>query len=132
MCLLFLITFAGMKKIYLDNAATTPVLPEVIDLMTVSFRENFGNPSSSHSFGRLAKTSVEKARKRIAALFNASANEIVFTSGGSEADNFVLKNAVRQLGVKRIISSKLEHHAVLHSLEDLRSNDNIHVDFVDS
>ncbi|MDA9585127.1 aminotransferase class V-fold PLP-dependent enzyme, partial [Flavobacteriaceae bacterium] len=99
-----------MKKIYLDNAATTPIAKEVIDVMQKSMLENFGNPSSTHQFGRKAKNLVETARKNIANLLNASAAEIIFTAGGTEADNLILHNAVTNLGVKHIITSKIEHH----------------------
>ena len=120
-----------MKKIYLDNAATTPIAKEVIDVMQESMSENFGNPSSTHQFGRKAKNLVETARKNIANLLNASAAEIIFTAGGTEADNLILHNAVTNLGVKRIITSKIEHHAVLHTVAFLKDTCNIEVDFVD-
>lgn len=107
------------NTIYLDNAATTPVLPEVVEIMHRTLSENFGNPSSSHQLGRKSKALVETARKRIADHFKASPSEIIFTSGGSEADNLILYNAVVKYGVKTIISSKIEHHAVLHTLEYL-------------
>ena len=120
-----------MKKIYLDNAATTPIAKEVIDVMRESMLENFGNPSSTHQFGRKAKNLVETARKNIANLLNASAAEIIFTAGGTEADNLILHNAVTNLGVKRMITSKIEHHAVLHTVAFLKDTCNIEVDFVD-
>ena len=108
-----------MKNIYLDNAATTPILPEVIDTVSTSMVNFYGNPSSTHQIGRKAKSLVETARKKIAKQFNAASNEIVFTAGGSEADNLILRNAVTNLGVTTIISSKIEHHAVLHTIEQL-------------
>ena len=120
-----------MKKVYLDNAATTPIAPEVIDVMQVSMQDNFGNPSSTHQFGRKAKNLVETARKNIANLLQVSAAEIIFTAGGTEADNLILNNAIVNLEVKRIISSKIEHHAVLHSVEFLKDKYDIEVDFVD-
>jgi len=119
-----------MKKIYLDNAATTPIAQEVIDVMHESMLENFGNPSSTHQFGRQAKNLVETARKNIANLLNASASEIIFTAGGTEADNLIIHNAVNNLGVKRIITSKIEHHAVLHTVAFLQDTCDIEVDFV--
>ena len=119
-----------MKAIYLDNAATTKIDIEVLDLMHTSMQENFGNPSSTHQFGRKAKAAVETARKNIAKHFNVSAPEIVFTAGGTEADNLILNNAVLNLGVQRIITSKIEHHAVLHSCEFLQKTHNITLDFV--
>ena len=120
-----------MKKVYLDNAATTPIAQEVIDVMQVSMQDNFGNPSSTHQFGRKAKNLVETARKNIANLLQVSASEIIFTAGGTEADNLILNNAIVNLEVKRIITSKIEHHAVLHSVEFLKNKYNIEVDFVD-
>ena len=118
-------------KVYFDNAATTPLHSEVIKNLTHLMTEHFGNPSSSHQFGRHAKNMVESARKSIAKHLNCLPNEIIFTAGGSEADNFILRNAVENLGVKRIISSKIEHHAVLHMLDFLKEKNNIEIDFVD-
>ena len=109
-----------MKRIYLDNAATTPILPEVIEVMHESMSKNFGNPSSTHQFGRSAKSAIEKARKNIASILNVSSSEIVFTSGGTEANNLILQNAVCNLGVNLIVTSKIEHHAVLHTIEFLK------------
>ena len=120
-----------MKTIYLDNAATTPILPEVIDAISSAMVNVYGNPSSIHHVGRKAKSMVETARKNIAKHFNASAQEIVFTAGGSEADNLILRNAVTNLGVTTIISSKIEHHAVLHTMEHLRNEFDIVVKYVD-
>jgi cysteine desulfurase len=119
-----------MKAIYLDNAATTQIDAEVLELMYNSMQENFGNPSSTHQFGRKAKSAVETARKNIAKHFNVSASEIVFTAGGTEADNLILNNAVLNLGVQRIITSKIEHHAVLHTCEFLKKTYNIRLDFI--
>lgn len=119
-----------MKAIYLDNAATTKIDKEVLELMHISMQENFGNPSSTHQFGRKAKSAVETARKNIAKHFNVSASEIVFTAGGTEADNLILNNAVLNLGVQRIITTKIEHHAVLHTCEFLEKTHNIILDFV--
>ncbi len=119
-----------MKAIYLDNAATTKIDAEVLELMYVSMQENFGNPSSTHQFGRKAKSAVETARKNIAKHFNVSAPEIIFTAGGTEADNLILNNAVLNLGVQRIITSKIEHHAVLHTCEFLERTQNTRLDFV--
>ena len=119
-----------MNAIYLDNAATTKIDKEVLELMHVSMQENFGNPSSTHQIGRKAKSAVETARKNIAKHFNISASEIVFTAGGTEADNLILNNAVLNLGVQRIVTSKIEHHAVLHTCEYLKTRYNIILDFV--
>jgi cysteine desulfurase len=108
-----------MQRVYLDNAATTPVDPEVIAEMVDTLMYVYGNPSSIHADGRSARAAVEEARKKVAKLINASIGEVFFTSGGTESNNMVLKNAVRDLGVRRIVSSKLEHHAVLHTLDSL-------------
>ena len=119
-----------MSPIYLDNAATTPIDKEVLEVMYTSMQENFGNPSSTHQFGRKAKSAVETARKNIAKHFNVSASEIIFTAGGTEADNLILHNAILNLNVKRIITSKIEHHAVLHTCNYLKKTYNISVDYV--
>ncbi|WP_339659665.1 cysteine desulfurase family protein [uncultured Polaribacter sp.] len=118
------------KAIYLDNAATTKIDSEVLELMHSSMQENYGNPSSTHQFGRKAKSAVETARKNIAKHFNVTAPEIIFTAGGTEADNLILNNAVLNLGVQRIITSKIEHHAVLHTCEFLERTKNIILEFV--
>ncbi len=120
-----------MKNIYLDNAATTPILPEVIDVITNAMVHFYGNPSSTHQIGRKSKSLVETARKNIAKQFNAASNEIIFTAGASEADNLILRNAVTNLGVTTIISSKIEHHAILHTIDNLVKEFNIHVSWVD-
>ena len=119
-----------MKQIYFDNAATTQLREEVIDAMMHVVKNNYGNASSSHSFGRSSKALIEKSRKHIAKHLNVSASEIVFTSGGTEADNLVLRSAVRDLKVQRVITSKIEHHAVLHTIEQLKLEHDIEVDFV--
>ena len=120
-----------MEQVYLDNAATTPMLPEVITVVTEVMQTVYGNPSSVHQIGRKAKSLVETARKNIAKHFNVTASEIVFTAGGSEADNLILRNAVTNLGVTTIISSRIEHHAVLHTIEKLEKEFPIHVFWVD-
>jgi cysteine desulfurase len=122
--------FAYMKKVYLDNASTTQLRPEVIHEMTRVLTEDYGNPSSTHSFGRIAKSVVELSRKSIAKIVNASAQEIVFTSCGTEANNWILRSAVRDLKIERIVLSKIEHHAVLHTVEHLKEEFDIQVDFV--
>ena len=119
-----------MRQVYFDSAATTQVRDEVIDKMTSVMRECYGNPSSTHAFGRSAKTLIEQARKEVAKHLNVTAGEIIFTSGGTEADNLALHSAVRDLGVTRIITSKIEHHAVLHTVEELQSKYSIVVDYV--
>lgn len=119
-----------MKKIYLDNASTTAIRPEVIQEMTKVMTEDYGNPSSTHSFGRNAKNILELSRKSIARQLNVSAQEIIFTSGGTEANNWILRSAVQDLKVKRIISSKIEHHAVLLAITALQREFSIQVDYV--
>ena len=120
-----------MQKVYLDNAATTQVRQEVIERMQEALAQHYGNPSSTHSFGRSAKTAVEQARKTIAKTLNAQPSEIIFTSGGTEADNMILRCAVRDLEVKTIMTSKIEHHAVLHTVEELEKEYGINLWFVD-
>jgi len=120
-----------MKKVYLDNAATTQVRDNVIEKMQDALANFYGNPSSTHSFGRSAKTAVESARKTIAKYINAHPSEIIFTSGGTEADNMILRCAVRDLGVTTIITSRIEHHAVLHTVEDLASEKGTRVLYID-
>ncbi|WP_111708404.1 cysteine desulfurase family protein [Lutibacter citreus] len=120
-----------MKNIYLDNAATTQILPEVITEITQSMETVYGNPSSTHQVGRKAKSLVETARKKIAKHFNATSSEIVFTAGGSEADNLILRNAVVNLNIETIISSRIEHHAVLHTLDSLQKEFNTTILWVD-
>jgi len=121
-----------MKKVYLDNAATTQIRDNVITKMYGALSDFYGNPSSSHSFGRSAKTGIESARRTIAKYMNAHPSEIIFTSGGTEADNMILRSAVHDLGIRTIITSKIEHHAVLHTVENLKNNnDGVNVLFVD-
>ncbi|MCW5898255.1 MAG: cysteine desulfurase [Flavobacteriales bacterium] len=108
-----------MERIYLDNAATTRVAPEVFEAMVPWLTEHYGNPSSIHGHGRITRAAIEKARRTVAGLLNCSPGEIVFTSGGTEADNMALRCAVRDLGVQRIISSPIEHHAVEHTVAEL-------------
>lgn len=119
-----------MKQIYFDNAATTKIRDEVIDAITLVMKASYGNASSSHSFGRSAKAIIEKSRKIIASYFNVSAGEIVFTSGGTEADNLILRSAVRDLGITHIITTKIEHHGVLHTIEALVKDYNISVTYL--
>tara|TARA_B100001059_G_scaffold42883_1_gene34829 strand:+ start:6950 stop:8086 length:1137 start_codon:yes stop_codon:yes gene_type:complete len=118
-------------KVYFDNAATTPIRNEVIELMTQSMSTTFGNPSSTHGFGRTAKSIIETARKSVAKHLNCEPQEIIFTSGGTESDNMILRCAVKDLGVRTIISSLLEHHAVLHALNDLEK-EGVRIHYVDS
>ena len=120
-----------MKQVYFDSAATTQIRDEVIDKMTEIMKNNYGNASSTHSFGRSSKAIIENSRKTIAKYLNVSPAEIIFTSGGTEADNLVLQCSVRDLGVKRIITSLIEHHAVLHTIQELEKEGKVIVDYVD-
>lgn len=119
-----------MKQVYLDNASTTQLRPEVIAEMTKILSDNYGNPSSSHNFGREAKNAIELARKSIAKSLNCNAQEIIFTSCATEANNFILLSCVKNLGIKRIITSKIEHHAVLHTVEMLQKEYKIEIEYV--
>ncbi len=107
-------------KVYLDNAATTPLRDEVISSM-FNVMKNYGNPSSTHSYGRSAKILVEDSRKIIAKNLNVKPNEIIFNSGGTESDNSILKSSVNDLGIQTIITSKIEHHAILNVVDYLSS-----------
>lgn len=119
-----------MKQVYLDNAATTSVRPEVADEMIKVLREEYGNPSSTYAIGRRSRSLIEAARKTIAKQFNVSSSEIIFTSCGTEANNWIIRSAVRDLGVKRIITSKMEHHAVLYTVKQMQQEYGIQVDYV--
>lgn len=114
-----------MRKVYLDHSATTPVEPEVVKAMIPYFTEIFGNPSSVHQFGREAKVAIEEAREKIANFINAEPSEIIFTSGGTESDNFAifgLAYAGLKKGKNHIITTQIEHHAVLDSCLHLQKN----------
>lgn len=117
-------------RIYLDNAATTPIDPLVLEAMIPYLKDFYGNPSSTHSFGRATKSAIEKVRKDIAAILKCTTGEIIFTSGGTEADNMAIHSAIHDLGVTRIISSKIEHHAVSHTVEVLGDKNKVKVDWV--
>lgn len=119
-----------MTQVYFDNAATTAIRPEVISRMMQVMQDIPGNPSSTHAVGRKAKTVIEQARKTIASYLNATPAEIIFTSGGTEADNLIINSAVRDLGVRHIITSPIEHHAVLHVVEHLQSNYDVKISMV--
>ena len=118
-------------NIYLDNAATTPLDKEVLDAMLPYMTDNFGNPSSIHAHGRKVRSAIEDARKIVATHLNASAGEIFFTSSATEANNMSLQGAVDDLGVTRIISSAMEHHCVLHTLEHLEDTKGVKVIYLD-
>ena len=107
-------------NVYFDNAATTKIRDEVIDNMSIVLKDCFGNPSSTHSYGRSAKSYIETSRKSIAKILNCDPGEIIFNSGGTESDNSILKCVVKDLDVKHIISSKIEHHAITHTLDELK------------
>ncbi len=117
-------------KVYLDNAATTQIDPEVIEVMLPILNDSFGNPSSIHSFGRESRSLVEKARKNVARHLNCNPGEIFFTSGGTEADNMAIRCGMIDLGINHAITSKIEHHAVGHTLEDLSSMGLIKLSYV--
>ncbi|MDI1255890.1 MAG: cysteine desulfurase family protein [Flavobacterium sp.] len=119
-----------MKKVYLDNAATTQMRPEVIQEMVKIMTEDYGNPSSTHSFGRTAKNNLELSRKAIAKHLNCTAQEIIFTSGATEANNWILRTAVKDLKVQRIITTKIEHHAVLHAIEKIQKEYGFSVEYL--
>jgi len=119
-----------MKRIYLDNAATTPMDREVLEAMMPFMTDEFGNPSSIHGFGRKTKTGIETARKLVAQCLNAAPAEIIFTSGGTEADNMAILSSVYDLGVKHIITSPIEHHAVIHTVEEICKKENLKMSLV--
>jgi cysteine desulfurase len=119
-----------LKNVYFDSAATTQLRSEVIKCITEVLETEYGNPSSTHAYGRSAKSLIEIARKEVAAILNVTAAEIVFTSGGTEADNLIINSCVRDCQVTRIISSKIEHHAVLYCINQLKETHNIIVEYV--
>ncbi len=119
-----------MSRIYLDNAATTAIDKEVLKAMTTVMEFQFGNPSSIHAHGREVRSIIENARKSVAKLLNASPAEIFFTSGGTEADNMAINCSIEDYGIKHAITSKIEHHAVLHTLEILEKKGKIKLSFV--
>ncbi len=118
-------------KVYLDNAATTPIDQEVLEVMIPILQDGFGNPSSIHSFGRVSRSLIERARKNVAKHLNCTPGEIFFTSGGTEADNMAIRCGMVDLGINHAITSKIEHHAVGHTLEDLASKGMIKLSYVD-
>lgn len=119
-----------MERIYLDNAATTALDPEVLDVMLPFLTGKYGNPSSIYSFGREAKMGVESARKTVAKILNCMPGEIFFTSGGTESTNTVLCGSVKNLGVRHIITSCIEHHATGHTVEQLEKEGSIRLSYV--
>ncbi|QIL76832.1 cysteine desulfurase family protein [Hymenobacter sp. HDW8] len=118
------------QAVYFDNAATTSLDPEVLEAMMPFLQNHFGNPSSIHGHGRQVRAAIENARKTIAHLINAAPAEISFTSGGTEADNYAAFGSVRTLGLRHAITSPLEHHAVLHTLQALEKGGDIELSYV--
>jgi cysteine desulfurase len=119
-----------MERIYFDNAATTALDKEVLDAMLPYMTTSFGNPSSIYSYGRESRLAIETARKTVARLLNAHPGEIFFTSGGTESNNTAILSAIRDLGCKHIISSPVEHHAVLHTVEHYGCGEGVTYSFV--
>lgn len=117
-------------RVYFDNAATTPVDPEVTEAMCEVLTKNFGNPSSVHHYGRESRALIERSRKKVASILNVSPAEIFFTAGGTEADNMIIRCSVKDLGVRHIITSPIEHHAVLHTAEECAQDDNMTLSLV--
>ncbi|PKV62536.1 cysteine desulfurase family protein [Pontibacter ramchanderi] len=117
-------------RVYLDNAATTPLDKEVFEAMAPFMLEHFGNPSSIHSHGREVRAAIEKARRTVATLLNTSPAEVFFTSGGTEADNAAIVCSCRSLGIKHAITTKLEHHAVLHTMEMLEKQGDFQLSYL--
>lgn len=116
-----------MKRIYLDNAATTPLSEEVIDAMVSVMKANYGNPSSTHSFGQEAKVLIENVRRQVADYLHVSPSEIIFTSCGTESNNMIIKSCVENLGVERIITSPMEHKCVAETVLDMKKNRGVEV-----
>lgn len=119
-----------MKKIYLDNAATTKLDEQVFDAMLPFLKDEFGNPSSIHSYGRKTRSAIETARKSVAKLINVTPAEIFFTSGGTEADNMAIVQTISTHNIKHAITSKIEHHAVEHTLQVLEKEGKIKLSWV--
>jgi cysteine desulfurase len=120
-----------MNRIYLDNAATTALDPRVLEAMMPYLTEKFGNPSSIYSYGRETRMAIESARKSVARILNAHPAEIFFTSGGTESSNTAITASIRDLGCRHIITSPMEHHAVLHTVEYMEQRDLVKISFVD-
>lgn len=119
------------NRIYLDHAATTPLLPEVKSFLLQVMDTIYGNPSSTHAEGRASRSFLEEHRKSIASLLNCGTAELYFTSCGTESNNFILKSAVASMGVKRIISTRIEHSCNMHCFEWLQKNDSVSIEFLD-
>ncbi len=119
-----------MERIYFDNAATTSLDPQVLEAMMPFMTEKFGNPSSIYSYGRETRMAIEQARKSVAKILGARPAEIFFTSGGTESSNTILQAAIHDLGCKHIISSPIEHHATLHTVEHLAKHAGVKLSWV--
>src|SRR5882724_6030738 len=119
-----------MERIYFDNAASTTLDPRVLEAMMPYLTEKFGNPSSIYSYGRETRLAIENARKTVAKILNAHPAEIFFTSGGTESSNTAISAAINDLGCRHIISSPLEHHATLHTVEHQHSTGEIKLSYV--
>ncbi|WCM42839.1 cysteine desulfurase [Flavobacterium sp. CBA20B-1] len=119
-----------MSQIYFDNAATTSVRPEVVEEMVKILTNDFGNPSSTYAIGRHTKALIEASRKSIAKQFNVTASEIIFTSCGTEGNNWIIRSCVRDLGIKRIITTKMEHHCTLYAVKEMQKEYNTKIDYV--
>ncbi len=117
-------------KVYLDNAATTRLDEQVFEAMLPYMKEEYGNPSSIHAFGRKTRSAIEGARKTVSKLLNVSPAEIFFTSGGTEADNMAINQSIHSLGIKHAITSKIEHHAVETTLHELEKQGKIKLSWV--
>ena len=120
-----------MQRIYLDNAASTPISNDVIDVMKNLMESTYGNPSSVHSYGRQAKIVIEDARKKIAQILNTSPGTIFFTSGGTESDNMAINSSIKKYNIRHAITSKISHHAVLYPLQELANDGVIELSYVD-
>src|SRR5574339_325253 len=121
---------SGMKRIYFDNAATTALDPQVLEAMMPYLTTHFGNPSSIYSYGRESRLAIENARKTVAKILNANTGEIFFNSGGTESNNMAIASAIHDLGCRHIITSPIEHHAVLHAVEHLNHETKVTTSFV--
>src|ERR671910_860015 len=119
-----------MQRIYLDNAATTALDKEVLDAMLPYMTTHFGNPSSIYSYGRESRLAIENARKTVARILNANPGEIFFTSGGTESSNTAINAAIHDLGCRHIITSAVEHHATLHTVEYIANRQKIRLSYV--
>src|SRR5882672_5838898 len=119
-----------MNRIYFDNAATTALDPQVLEIMMPYLTEKFGNPSSIYSYGRETRMAIETARKKVAKILNAHPAEIFFTSGGTESSNTAITAAIRDLGCRHIISSGIEHHATLHTVEYMEKSGSVKLSHV--